>query len=52
MLVVRGLPQLGDLLDRLQANRDEPTTTLVHIARLTLTGTLTAALAVIAGRSR
>ena len=52
MVVVRGLPQLGDLIDHVQADRDEPTTTLVYVARLAVTGTLTAALAVTARRSR
>ena len=52
MAVMRGLPQLGDLADQLRADRDEPTTALVHVARLALTAVLAAGLAVAAYRER
>ncbi len=52
IVVVRGLPQLAGLIEHVRADRDEPTTTLVYLARLAVTGTLTAALACTARRSR
>lgn len=50
MVVIRGMPQLVDLVDHVLADRDEPLTTMVHLVRLVLTASLATGLAVFARR--
>ncbi len=46
--LIRGLPQLLDLVDHVQADRDEPLTTMVHVVRLVTTAGLAAGLLIVA----